>query len=149
MPANAVGWRLNLNQPGGTWRGEKVLGEATTINNAVVFTTYTPSTGIPADPCAPTLGTNRAYAVKVRDGSPVRIDGAADVTDRYDDFVFGGIAGDISTMVLGTDPVPCTGDDCRTGMRRATTARRLRAPRSSSVSPVCACWTSAATSTAA
>ena len=112
MPADAVGWRLNLNQPGGTWRGEKVLGEATTINNAVVFTTYTPSTGIPADPCAPTLGTNRAYAVKVRDGSPVRIDGTADVTDRYDDFTFGGIAGDISTMVLGTDPVPCTGDDC-------------------------------------
>lgn len=112
MPADAVGWRLSLNQPGGTWRGEKVLGEATTINNAVVFTTYTPSTGIPADPCAPTLGTNRAYAVKVRDGSPVRIEGTADVTDRYDDFTFGGIAGDISTMVLGTDPVPCTGDDC-------------------------------------
>jgi type IV pilus assembly protein PilY1 len=112
MPADSVGWRLNLNQPGGTWRGEKVLGEATTINNAIVFTTYTPSTGIPADPCAPTLGTNRAYAVKVRDGSPVRIDGAADVTDRYDDFTFGGIAGDISMMVLSTDPVPCTGDDC-------------------------------------
>jgi type IV pilus assembly protein PilY1 len=35
MSADAVGWRLNLNQPGGTWRGEKVLGEATTINSAV------------------------------------------------------------------------------------------------------------------
>lgn len=112
MPANAVGWRLNLNQPGGTWRGEKVLGEATTLNSAVIFTTYTPSTGIPADPCAPTLGTNRAYAVNVRDGSPVRIDGTADVTDRYDDFTFGGIAGDISTMILGLDPEPCEGDDC-------------------------------------
>ena len=112
VPADTVGWRLNLNQPGGTWRGEKVLGEATTINNNIVFTTYTPSTGIPADPCAPTLGTNRAYAVKVRDGSPTHIDGTADVTDRYEDFIFGGIAGDISTMVLGSDAVPCTGADC-------------------------------------
>lgn len=112
MPANAVGWRLNLNSPSATWRGEKVLGEATTINNAVIFTTYTPSTGIPADPCAPTLGTNRAYAVNVRDGSPVLIDGAADVTDRYEDFTFGGIAGDISTMILGVEPIPCEGDDC-------------------------------------
>jgi type IV pilus assembly protein PilY1 len=122
IPADTVGWRLNLNQPGGTWRGEKVLGEATTINNNIVFTTYTPSTGIPADPCAPTLGTNRAYAVKVRDGSPTHIDGTADVTDRYDDFVFGGIASDISMMVLASDaeppctgptcPPPCVGNDC-------------------------------------
>ena len=112
MPADSLGWRLSLNQPGNAWVGEKVLGEATTINNNIVFTTYTPNTGIPADPCAPTLGTNRAYAVKVLDGSPTRVDGEADVSDRYEDFNFGGIAGDISTMVLGTDPVPCTGDDC-------------------------------------
>jgi type IV pilus assembly protein PilY1 len=112
MAADAIGWRLSLNQPGDTWRGEKVLGDATTINNALVFTTYTPSTTIPPDPCEPTLGTNRAYAVKVLDGSPVRVDGEADVTDRYEDFNFGGIAGDISTMVLGTDPVACTGEDC-------------------------------------
>ncbi len=112
MPATSLGWRLDLNQPTGAWRGEKVLGEATTINNAIVFTTYTPSTTIPTDPCAPTLGTNRAFAVKVLDGSPVRVDGEADTTDRFDDFNFGGIAGDISTMVLGTEAEPCTGDDC-------------------------------------
>jgi type IV pilus assembly protein PilY1 len=113
MPADAIGWLLNLNQPNGTWAGEKVLGEATTINNNIVFTTYTPSTGaVSADPCAPTLGTNRAYAVKVLDGSPTRVDGVADVTDRYDDFNFGGIAGDISTMVLETEAVPCTGANC-------------------------------------
>ncbi|MGH8239812.1 MAG: hypothetical protein ACREXP_22760, partial [Steroidobacteraceae bacterium] len=112
MPADALGWRLNLNQPGDAWVGEKVLGEATTINNAIVFTTYTPNTTIPNDPCEATLGTNRAYAVKVLDGSPVRVDGTADVTDRFDDFKFGGIAGDISTMVLGSDAVPCTGAGC-------------------------------------
>jgi type IV pilus assembly protein PilY1 len=112
MPATARGWRLDLNQPTSTWVGEKVLGEATTINNAVVFTTYTPSTSVPDDPCKPTTGTNRAYAVKVLDGSPVRVDGEADVTDRFEDFTFGGIAGDISTMVLGSDAVPCTGDGC-------------------------------------
>lgn len=112
MPADAIGWLLDLNQPGNAWVGEKVLGDATTINNNIVFTTYTPNTGIPEDPCEPTWGTNRAYAVKVLNGSPTRIDGTADVTDRYDDFVFSGIAGDISTMVLGSDAVPCTGENC-------------------------------------
>ncbi len=112
LPADAIGWRLDLNHPNSAWVGEKVLGEATTINNVIVFTTYTPSTTIPADPCEPTLGTNRAYAVRVLDGSPVSVDGTADPSDRYDDFTFGGIAGDVSTLVLGTEPVPCTGDDC-------------------------------------
>jgi type IV pilus assembly protein PilY1 len=112
IPASSLGWRLSLNQPSNTWRGEKVLGEATTINNNIVFTTYTPNTTVPSDPCKPTFGTNRAYAVKVLDGTPTRVDGTADVTDRYDDFNFGGIAGDISTMVLGSDAVPCTGPNC-------------------------------------
>ena len=113
IPVTSRGWRLDLNQnSGGSWVGEKVLGEATTINNAIVFTTYTPNTTVPADPCAATLGTNLAYAVKVLDGTPVRVDGTADVTDRFDQFEFGGIAGDISTMVLGTEAVPCTGTGC-------------------------------------
>jgi type IV pilus assembly protein PilY1 len=113
IAADSKGWRLDLNQnSAGAWVGEKVLGEATTINNAIVFTTYTPNTTIPADPCAATLGTNLAYAVNVLDGTPVRVDGAADTTDRFDRFEFGGIAGDISTMVLGTEAVPCTGANC-------------------------------------
>ncbi len=112
IPSGSPGWMLSFNQPGNNWIGEKSLGQSTTINNNIVFTTYTPSTGPSTDPCAPTLGTNRAYAVNVLDGSPTRIDGAADPEDRYSDFNFGGIAGDISTMVLGSDAVPCTGPTC-------------------------------------
>lgn len=111
ISTSAPGWKLLLNQPNGSWRGEKSLGQATTINNNVVFTSYTPHTGVVTDPCAPTLGTNRAYRVRVLDGAPVQIDGEADATDRYEDFRFGGIATDISTMIIG-DPEACIGDDC-------------------------------------
>lgn len=112
LTSASPGWKITLNQPGGTWRGEKSLGQATTVNNHIAFTTYTPNTEPSSDPCAPTLGKNRAYAVNVRDGSPVHIDGEAGVEDRYEEFNFGGIATDISTMILGPEPEPCVGENC-------------------------------------
>ena len=46
------------------------LTEATTLNNQVLFTTYTPG-GNAVGLCQPALGVNRFYAVSVIDGSPV------------------------------------------------------------------------------
>ncbi|HEX2494968.1 MAG TPA: PilC/PilY family type IV pilus protein, partial [Steroidobacter sp.] len=45
IPTNAPGWKLNLNHPGG-WRGEKALGQATTVDGKIVFTTYTPKPSV-------------------------------------------------------------------------------------------------------
>ena len=70
LSATAKGWKLLLNQPGSSWQGEKVLTEATTLNNQVLFTTYTPG-GNAVGLCQPALGVNRFYAVSVIDGSPV------------------------------------------------------------------------------
>jgi type IV pilus assembly protein PilY1 len=65
---DAKGWKLELNAA----TGEKVLSEARTFNNAVLFTTYTPSNAVSAsDPCVPALGSNRLYVMNLFNGAPV------------------------------------------------------------------------------
>lgn len=71
------GWRLDLSIGG--WNGEKVLSEARTFSNQVIFSTFQPSTGQIS--CVPQLGTNRTYAMSVYNGAPVlNLDGSADAT---------------------------------------------------------------------
>jgi len=66
------GWKLLLNQPGNSWVGEKVLTAASTFNDQILFTTYTPgASSSSAGSCIPTIGTNKFYAISVFDGSPV------------------------------------------------------------------------------
>ncbi|HET8698963.1 MAG TPA: PilC/PilY family type IV pilus protein, partial [Gammaproteobacteria bacterium] len=68
MSQDAVGWKLELNASA----GEKVLSEARTFNNVVLFTTYTPAgAAAETDPCVPALGTNRLYAMSLFNGAPV------------------------------------------------------------------------------
>jgi type IV pilus assembly protein PilY1 len=68
MSQDAVGWKLELNASA----GEKVLSEARTFNNVVLFTTYTPAgTAAETDPCVPALGTNRLYVMSLFNGAPV------------------------------------------------------------------------------
>jgi len=57
------GWMLELVDD-----GEKVLGRSVTINNQVVFTSYSPIT--PTDPCAPGTGHSYAYALNLLNGNP-------------------------------------------------------------------------------
>ncbi|HET7609072.1 MAG TPA: PilC/PilY family type IV pilus protein, partial [Gammaproteobacteria bacterium] len=72
------GWRLDLKN-GSSWLGEKVLAEARTFNNEVIFTTFRPGTA--GTSCVPQLGTNRIYRMSVFNGSPVlNLDGSADPT---------------------------------------------------------------------
>lgn len=75
MPVGAAGWKMRLNQPGSSWIGEKVLSSASTLNNQVLFTTYTPnvSNATVKDPCqVASAGKTRVYAVSVFDGAPVQ-----------------------------------------------------------------------------
>lgn len=71
---DAKGWKLELNAAA----GEKVLAEARTFNNAVLFTTYTPAgSAALTDPCVPALGTNRLYVMNLFNGAPVtNLDGS-------------------------------------------------------------------------
>ncbi len=71
------GWRLDLNIGG--WQGEKVLAEARTFNNDVIFSTFMPSTG--GNSCQPQLGINRVYQMNILNGAPVlNLDGSSDPT---------------------------------------------------------------------
>ena len=72
LPTDAPGWQLNLNTHPDWTAGEKSLVSSRTFGDQVIFTTYSPNTSPPADPCSGVgTGTNRAYAVDVFDGSPV------------------------------------------------------------------------------
>ncbi len=77
IPAMSPGWKLLLTStpladatPAG-WIGEKVLTNASTFNDQILFTTYTPGAAGGAASCVPTIGTNKFYAISVFDGSPV------------------------------------------------------------------------------
>jgi type IV pilus assembly protein PilY1 len=70
------GWYLNLSN-GASWIGEKVLAEARTFNNEVIFTTFRP--GSSGTGCVPQLGTNRVYRMSVFNAAPVlNLDGVTD-----------------------------------------------------------------------
>jgi type IV pilus assembly protein PilY1 len=76
VPSTGPGWRLPLDIGG--WNGEKVLAEARTFANQVIFSTFQPSATI-LDSCMPQLGRNRTYAMSVYNGTPVlNLDGSAD-----------------------------------------------------------------------
>jgi hypothetical protein len=74
------GWYLDLNVGTG-WIGEKVLAEARTFNNQVIFSTFRPGTDPAVKSCTPQLGTNRIYQLNIFNGAPVtNLDGSADPT---------------------------------------------------------------------
>jgi type IV pilus assembly protein PilY1 len=107
LPASAKGWKLLLDMPGG-WVGEKVLSPATTLNNQLLFTTYTPGAGS-ASACQPVFGMNRFYAVNVLDGSPVanlNNQSNQSISDRSTTLAQSGIAPNIAFLFPA--PVPAT-----------------------------------------
>jgi len=72
----SAGWRFDLT--GGP--GEKVLAEARTFDNEVIFTTFRP--GSSGTGCTPAVGTNRVYRMSVFNAAPVlNLDGSVDETN--------------------------------------------------------------------
>jgi type IV pilus assembly protein PilY1 len=70
MPPDAVGWRINLEGS----NGEKVLAEARTFDNKILFTSYLPNQGAVtpgSNSCVARQGINRLYTVQALDGRPV------------------------------------------------------------------------------
>jgi type IV pilus assembly protein PilY1 len=115
VPFGSYGWRIDLNIGG--WNGEKVLAEARTFSNQVIFSTFQPSTTVAT--CEPQLGTNRTYAMSVYNGSPVmNLDGSVDPNNLTMSDMFveaqGGIlsaAQALSSTAIPGDGIPDVGDD--------------------------------------
>jgi type IV pilus assembly protein PilY1 len=127
IDADSPGWKLNFST-----EGEKVLSTAVTFRNQVFFTTYSPPDGSSTNVCTIGVGRNRAYALKIVDGSAVSdLDGNGSITtqDRSVVLLQGGIAPSVSilfptpeTQSDGDDDggdgngdeggEPCTGNDC-------------------------------------
>jgi type IV pilus assembly protein PilY1 len=117
IPAGAAGWKINLESA----KGEKVLAEARTFDDQILFTTYLPNTGaVPpgSNVCVPRQGSNRLYTVNVRDGSPVTNrddptgpDGTNtrpdSPTDRWGELSQGGIAPEVVILFPETSDPTC------------------------------------------
>jgi len=103
MPPDALGWRIDLQAAD----GEKVLAEARTFENKILFTSYLPNSGstVPSttNSCVARQGANRLYTVSALDGRPVfnrdgstNPDGTTDnpdsTSDRWAELSQSGIA---------------------------------------------------------
>jgi len=142
MPADAVGWKINLQAAD----GEKVLAEARTFDNKILFTSYLPNQGatVPgSNSCVARQGINRLYTVNALnarpvlnregstgpDGEPLEPDAPE---DRYRDLSQSGIAPEpvilfpetsIPTCIVGVEQcgVSFTNDPVRTFWNRQDT----------------------------
>ncbi len=108
MPTDALGWQLNLNSHPDWSGGEKSLVPSRTFSDHVIFTTYSPNTTPPADPCTGIgAGTNRVYVVDVFNGSAVldrNNDGTLTTDERSQDLRQGGIAPETAFLFPPADP---------------------------------------------
>ncbi|MEO7386522.1 MAG: PilC/PilY family type IV pilus protein, partial [Gammaproteobacteria bacterium] len=124
LPFASAGWILRLVQGA----GEKVLGEALTIDNTTFFTSFTP--GETANECSGGVGINRLYAVSVFDGRPRTnfdspIDTPLTVADRSRILSTGIPVTDVNLYRTDSGPVVCAGTECLT----AEEMERLRLRR--------------------
>ncbi|MEZ5531076.1 MAG: PilC/PilY family type IV pilus protein [Steroidobacteraceae bacterium] len=100
LPMHA-GWKFVLPAQAGR-TGEKVLAEATTVNNVLLFTTFQPLPPSGTDPCYP-ANINRAYAMRADTGKPAldfNDDGVTDNADVSVDLRQSGIVGDITVALI-------------------------------------------------
>lgn len=112
---SANGWYINMQQPDGTWLGEKILSRALTFDYQVMFTTYTP-VATDQTACAPSQGTARGYTVDIANGAPI-VNGVATVgasyaSSRYTSFTQTGIVPGPVLVLSAPDPNNPGGSDC-------------------------------------
>jgi type IV pilus assembly protein PilY1 len=112
IPPNSRGWKIDMGA-----NGEKVLAEARTFANQILFTSLTPE---PEEPnsCLPDVQ-NRLYIVNVLDGSPVtNLDGQGSddnltLGDRVQMLNQGGIAPEVAILFPEHDTEDCVpGEPC-------------------------------------
>jgi type IV pilus assembly protein PilY1 len=108
LATDALGWQLDLNTHPDWTGGEKSLVPSRTFGDKVIFTTYSPNTTPPTDPCTGIgTGTNRVYVVSVFDGAPIldrNKDGTLTTNERSQDLRQGGIAPETAFLFPAPDP---------------------------------------------
>ncbi len=117
VPFASAGWQLRLV----AGAGEKVLGEALTINNTTFFTSFTP--GETASECSGGAGTNRLYAVSIFDARPrTNFDSPVGepltVADRNRTLATGIPVTDVNFYRTEEGPTICAGTECLTAEER-------------------------------
>lgn len=111
--AGKQGWFIRLTRP-----GEKVLSEATTVNNEIYITTYEPKAS--SNPCFPPTGTSRIYHLSAFDGTAVRnydgVGGDTELTkdDREVELSTVGLPPTPQRMRVDDTDVICVGTECET-----------------------------------
>ncbi|MCH8335554.1 MAG: PQQ-binding-like beta-propeller repeat protein [Proteobacteria bacterium] len=104
------GWKFTLPA------NQKVLSNSVTFGDTVTFVGFSPEANS-SDQCAPSLGKNFLYRVRVENGDPVvnNLDtlAAADADDkRMEELEQGGIAPEPTILFPSPDDPNCTGTDC-------------------------------------
>ena len=104
------GWKFTLPA------NQKVLSNSVTFNDTITFVGFSPEANS-SDQCAPSLGKNFLYRLKVENGDPVvnNLDtlAAADADDeRMEELEQGGIAPEPTILFPSPDDPNCTGTDC-------------------------------------
>ncbi len=65
------GWYIKLNEPDGTFVGEKVLGQAVTFNGILLFSSFTPLDSSQLNSCSQSKGLSAAWAINLINGKPI------------------------------------------------------------------------------
>lgn len=90
------GWMLFFDEP-----GEKVLGDALTVNNQVIFTTFLPESDVVS--CSAAIGSGAVYALRVVDGRPsldLNDNGSMDIGDRSSVLAHGGVPPEATALIV-------------------------------------------------
>ena len=104
------GWQFTLPD------NQKVLSDSVTFDDTVTFVGFSPEANS-TDACAPSLGKNFLYRVKVENGDPVvnnldTLDPADADDERMEELAQGGIAPTPTILFPSPDDPSCTGTDC-------------------------------------
>jgi len=120
------GWFIKLDEPDGSYIGEKGLSELLIIDGLIVATTYIPPNSGSAVACEPTDGSGYVYFMSVTDATPkynfdTVVDASDNLTaeDRRTKLTRGGVppnpapifTKDGSAIIVGTEPVKNPNDD--------------------------------------
>ncbi len=128
LPFASAGWQLRLIQE----PGEKVLGEALTVDNTTFFTSFV--AGQTASECVSGAGVNRLYAISVIDGRPRTnfdspLGAPLTLADRSRVLNTGIPVTDVNRLNTESGQIICAGTQCLTAEDMARLPRRAGTKR--------------------
>lgn len=121
---DADGFFINLQPSDNVLEGEKVLTDAQTFDNMILFTTYTPAARSLGEKCRASAGVSRFYLFSILDGQPVQnfdqvgADDELTQEDRYFELAQGGLPPTPTILfpsldgLLPQEAMVCVGAEC-------------------------------------